>query len=180
MKARHVPVACNQIADSPSLPFPAIPGRVTGTGGESSALPRLDAGAVPGGMRSALGILGPEPPAGTPRAFCSRKSSCGSQAVSERAGERGSLLCSANVTAPLPSPAAPQLPLPPPGWPGGTGRAAGCSQPGGTAPPSPGGLWSCTAWSVWDAPGQELPGDLHVSFPTAAFKEGAGEPTPLS
>lgn len=131
MKARHVPVACNQIADSPSLPFPAIPGRVTGTGGESSALPRLDAGAVPGGMRSALGILGPEPPAGTPRAFCSRKSSCGSQAVSERAGERGSLLCSANVTAPLPSPAAPQLPLPPPGWPGGTGRAAGCSQPGG-------------------------------------------------
>lgn len=51
MKARHVPVACNQIADSPSLPFPASPARVTGTGGEGSALPRLDA--LPGGMRSA-------------------------------------------------------------------------------------------------------------------------------
>ena len=38
MKARHVPVACNQIADSPSLSFPAISFRVTGTGGERTAM----------------------------------------------------------------------------------------------------------------------------------------------
>lgn len=40
MKARHVPVACNQIADSPSLSFPAISFRVTGTGGERTAMSR--------------------------------------------------------------------------------------------------------------------------------------------
>lgn len=60
MKARHVPVACNQIADSPSLPFPASRARVTGTGGESSAWSRLDA--LLGAMRSALGILQQEQP----------------------------------------------------------------------------------------------------------------------
>lgn len=38
MKARHVPVACNQIADSPSLSFPAISFQVTGTGGERTAM----------------------------------------------------------------------------------------------------------------------------------------------
>ena len=32
-KARHVPVAWNQIADSSALSFPAISFRVTGTGG---------------------------------------------------------------------------------------------------------------------------------------------------
>lgn len=169
MKARHVPVACNQIADSPSLPFPASPARVTGTGGESSALPRLDA--LPAAMRSALGILGPEPPAGTPRAFRTSKSSCGSQAVCDRAGQRRSLLCSANVTAPLPSPAAPQLLLPPPGWTGGTG-----SQPEGTAPASPRGVCPAECGQCGMYPASSSRESCTSPFAPAVPQEGAGEP----
>lgn len=91
MKARHVPVACNQIADSPSLPFPAIPARVTGTGGESSALPRLD--------RDALGLGIPGRGRNSP-CFPQQEQPCGSRAGSDTAGA-GLAPCSANVTAPL-------------------------------------------------------------------------------
>lgn len=154
MKARHVPVACNQIADSPSLPFPAIPARVTGTGGESSALPRLDA---PGCAQPSASSAGRNTPCFPHQGKFLREPGCLCQSWA-------SLLCSANVTAPL---RARQL------------RSC-CSRPrdgrearAGGQRPHPHGV--CVGVrSVGDAASQELPGELHLAFPTRSVQGRRG------
>lgn len=97
MKARHVPVACNQIADSPSLSFPAISCQVTGTGGERTATswpsshgwtPRLRRAGGAVRMRSALSTwpTASGPPELTAIAFSRGKSIRGSQTGSPASG----------------------------------------------------------------------------------------------